>query len=147
MRTRLLLFLLLFVGSLPLYAQSWEDLRGLKTGDRIRVRDTAGREHKGKFAAVSAEAISLQTEEGSTMIERPRVERVRVSSGSRRIRNTVIGAAVGVAVGVAVDQTLGTRLRNEGNGSGRAATYLAPIGIFGGLGAARSAWRTAYRAP
>ena len=54
------------------------------------------------------------------MLERSRIQRVQVASGSRRLRNTGIGAAIGVAVGVTFDQ------------------------IFG---AARSAWRTVYRTP
>jgi hypothetical protein len=50
-------------------------------------------------------------------------------------------------VAVTVDQTLGTYLRNEGVNNGRAITYIAPIGLFGGIGAALSSYKTIYRAP
>ena len=127
-------------------AQSWEDLRSLKPGDSIKVMDTGRREQKGAFAALSADAISLRTGNREVSIERTRVRRVQIRSGSRRARNAAIGAAVGVAIGVTVDQTLGAYLRNESNGSGRPVTYIAPIALFGGLAAAFPGYRTLYRA-
>lgn len=127
------------------YAQSWDELRGLSAGERVRVLDTTGREHKGAFTAVTADAISVQTGKSEVAIEKARVRRVQVRSGARRVRNAVIGAAIGVAIGVTVDQTLGVRLRNESDKSGRPVTYLAPIGLFGGIGAAIPAYRTVYR--
>jgi hypothetical protein len=133
--------------AVPLRAQSWDELRGIKPGDRISVTDTAGRELKGTFTSVSSEALSLPTGNNEVAIERARVRRVRIRSNSRRVRNAVIGAAIGVAIGVTVDQTLGTRLRNEAGESGRAITYITPIGVFGAIGAALPANRTIYRAP
>jgi hypothetical protein len=138
--------LTLLACGLPLAAQSWDALRELKPGDAVGVLDTAGHERKGVFTAFSTDAISLQTAGGQVSIDRPRVRRVRVRSNARRARKALIGAAIGVAVGVTVDQTLGVRLRNEGNGSGRAVTYIAPIALFGGVGAVFPAYRTVYRA-
>ena len=133
--------------SIPLAAQSWEDLRGLKPGDRVKVRDTAG-ERTGTFRAVSADDIRIETGKNEVTIERARVRRVQVKSTSRRVRNVVIGAAIGVAVGVILDQSLGTYFRNEsGQSSGaRAFTYIAPIGLFGGIAAIPAGYRTVYRA-
>ncbi len=144
-RGRLSLLLALLAFGIPLHAQSWDELRGLKAGDRTIVQDTAGQDHKGAFRAVSAEAIAIETDKGEAAIERSKIRRVQVRSNQRRVRNAVIGAAIGVAIGVTVDQTLGAYLRNESNGSGRAVTYAAPIGLFGGLGAALPAYRTVYR--
>jgi preprotein translocase subunit SecD len=64
------------------------------------------------------------------------------------VRNILIGAGIGLAVGVAVDQTVGTYFRNEqgNNGGARAVTYIAPIALFAGIGAALSPYRTIYRA-
>ena len=142
---RILVVLGLCAWGLTLSAQSWDELRGLKAGDQIKVLDTGGREYKGAFRSVSNDAISLDTGKNEAAIERPRVRRVEVRSGSRRARNAVIGAAVGLAIGVLVDQTLGAYLRNETGESGRAVTYVAPIALFGGLGAAFPAYKTLYR--
>ena len=138
---------LAFALSLSLSAQSWDSLRSLKSGDPIKILDTSGQESKGAFRAVTDGAITLATGKSETSVERPRVRRVQVRSGSRRVRNAVIGAAIGLAIGVTVDQTLGAYLRNETGDSGRAVTYAVPIGLFGGIGAALPGYRTVYRAP
>jgi hypothetical protein len=137
---------MLMACGVPLSAQSWDALRALKPGDAVNVLDTTGKERKGGFTAFSTDAISLQTRGGEVSIERARVRRVQVRSNALRARIAVIGVGIGVAVGVAVDQTLGAYLRNEGgqSGGGRAVTYIAPIALFGGLGAL-PAYRTIYR--
>ena len=133
--------------AIPLPAQSWEELRGLRTGDRVLVLDSAGRQHKGAFASVTDDAISFTSGKSLVSVEKTRVRRVKTPSGSRRLRNALIGIGIGVAIGVTTDQTLGTLFRNEaGESSGaRALTYIAPIGIFGGIAAALPAYKTIYR--
>ncbi len=130
-----------------LQAQSWDNLSKLKPGDRVKVLDTSGIERKGAFAGVSADAIMLRTEGGEEAIERAKVRRVQLRSVSHRVRNAMLGAAIGVATGVAIDNTLGRYLRNETGESdaARAMTYVAPIGLFGGLAAAFPGYRTVYR--
>ena len=128
-----------------LHGQSWDSLRELKAGDRIKVLDTSGREQSGAFTAFSDTAISMQAGKSEVAIERARVRRVQVQSGSRRIRNAVIGAAIGIAIGVAVDGTLGKWLRNEGTESARPLMYIVPIGLFGGIAAASPGYRTVYK--
>lgn len=144
MLSRLVLAWLTF--GLALSAQSWDTLRSLKPGDSIKILDAAGHESKGAFRAATADTITLTTGKNQTSIERPRVRRIQVRSGSRRVRNALIGAGIGLAIGVTVDQTLGAYLRNETGDSGRAITYAGPIGLFGGLGAALPAYRTVFRA-
>lgn len=138
---------LLLVPLLHLAAQSWDGLSQLRPGDKIRVLEIAGAERKGAFSSFTPQAIALRTDSGEISVERSRVRRIQVRSSNRRIRNLAIGAAIGVAVGVTVDQTLGAYLRNEaGESSGtRAVTYIAPIGLFGGIAAALPAYRTVYR--
>src|SRR5690242_19643860 len=102
---------------LPLQAQSWEALSSLKPDDQVRILDAAGQEHKGSFVAVSSGVITLRSGNGDVNVERARVRRVAVRSGSRRLRNALIGAGIGLAIGLVVDNTLGVRLRNEGQES------------------------------
>lgn len=132
---------------LQLQAASWDALRELRTGDRVKVMDSAGQQYKGTFASLSDTSVSVQTDRGVVAVERGRVRRVQLRSNSRRVRNILIGTAVGVAVGVTVDQTLGAYLRNESSGNNRAVTYLAPIGLFGGIASIPAPYRTVYRAP
>jgi hypothetical protein len=141
------LLLLIFTGVGLFGQQSWDSLRELKSGERIRVLEIAGTEHKGAFSTISNDAITIRTSKGEVAIDRARTRRVQVASNTRRVRNAVIGAAIGVAVGVTVDQTLGTYFRNESGetGAARAVTYVAPIAIFSGIGAALPSWRTLYQ--
>jgi len=151
MRLKALSYLLaatIFCG-LSLHAQSWDTLRTLQPGNRIKVLDRAGEVRSGAFAKVSADAISFITRKGEVSIEKARVSRVQVRSSGRRMRNLLIGAGIGVAIGVAVDQGLGAYLRNESGESDavRAVSYIAPIGIFAAIGAALPGYKTIYRAP
>src|ERR1041384_7390572 len=98
------LLLTLLVAGLPVRAQSWDVVRGLKPGDRVKLLETGGKEHKGDVTTVTPEAISLQTGKTQVSVDRTRVKRVQLYSGSRRARNVAIGAGIGVAIGVIVDQ-------------------------------------------
>jgi len=141
--------LTLFLLSTAAYAQYWDSLHDLKPGDPIVVMDTDGNDHKGLFRAYTADTIRLDTGKGEQAITRARVRRVQVRTSSRRLRNLLIGAGIGVAVGLTIDHTLGTYFRNEaGESAGaRALTYVAPIAVFSGIGAALPGYRTVYRAP
>lgn len=140
--TRVLLPLLFAVS---LSAQTWDTVRALRPGDAIRVQETGGVEHRGTVAAVMPESISISDGKQQISIERSRVRQVKVKSGARRGRNIAIGAAVGLAVGLTADQTLGQYFRNESGQDVRPLYYVLPIGIFGGIGAALSPYRTVYR--
>jgi hypothetical protein len=140
-------FLALIACVLPVFAQSWEPVRALGPGARVKVREVGGIEHKGNITAVTSDAITIATGAASLSIERTKVGRVQVHGKNRRARNIAIGAAVGVGVAVAMDQTFGRYLRNEGADNHRAITYAAPIGVFTAIGAALSPYKTIYRAP
>lgn len=124
---------------------SWDTVRSLSAGSDVKVRTTSGETIRGSALSASADDIRIQAKQGETVIEKQRVERVEVRSGNKRLRNALIGVGAGVVVGVVVDQTLGVRLRNEGNESGRAAMYAVPIALLGALGGASPAYVTVYR--
>ena len=134
--------------AIPVYAQSWDMLRGLKPGDRVYVLDSTGKQNKGTFSSVSEDAISIRSVNRELSIARSKVRSVKIPSSSRRLRNALIGIGVGVAIGATTDQTLGALLRNEsGESAGaRAVTYIAPIALVGGIAAAVPAHKTVYRA-
>jgi hypothetical protein len=127
------------------HAQTWDTVRALQTGAPVKVLETGGAEHKGTLAAVGADSVTVRTGKTEVAVERSRVRRVQVRSGARRARNIAIGAGVGLAVGLVVDGTLGAYLRNESGDQARPLFYVAPIGLFGGIGAALSPYRTVYR--
>jgi len=135
----------LIVCALPIQAQSWDVVRGLKSGDRVKVRDLGGKESKGTVTAVTPEAISLSTGKTQVSLDRTRVKRVQIHTETRRARNIAIGVGIGAVVGVVVDQTLGAYMRNEVGDEGRPLMYVVPIGLFGGIGAAMSPYRTIYQ--
>jgi hypothetical protein len=138
---------MLLIGFVRLEAQSWDSVSRLQAGTQVWVQDSKGQDHRGRISSVSADAISIETGHGQEAIERVQVRRVEVRAPSHRLRNGLIGAGIGLAVGLLTDNTLGAYLRNEsGESSGtRAVTYIAPIGVFGAIGAAFPAQRTIYK--
>jgi hypothetical protein len=149
MTTPLRAFALLALSAATAFPQAWDSLSGLKPGDAIVVMDSAGNDHKGQFRSYTADTIRVTTGKSEQAIERTRVRRVQLRTGSRRVRNVLIGAGIGFALGITIDHTLGAYLRNEAGESdgARALTYVAPIGIFSAIGAALPSYRTVYRAP
>ena len=139
--------LLLLLASVRLQAQSWDAVTKIEPGTQVTVEDSSGKDHRGKLASVTVEAISIDTGRGQEAIERTRVRRVQARAPSRRLRNALIGAGIGLAVGAIADNTIGTYLRNEvGEGTGgRVLTYIGPAGIFGAIGASLPARRTVYK--
>lgn len=132
--------------AMPVFGQSWDELKGLKPGEAIRVEEKDGTKTSGELKSVSDLAIRYMSGSGEVEIERAKVKRVEVKSPERRLRNLLIGAAIGAAIGVVVDQTLGTRLRNESGDGGQAVTYAATIAGGAALGALIAPYKTVYRA-
>lgn len=137
--------LLLAICLTAIDAQSWDVVRRLQPGDRVRVEESGGSEHKGAVTTVTADSIAIAAGKNQISLDRSRVRRVEVKQSNRRVRNLAIGAGIGLAVGVAADQTLGRYLRNEVGDSGRPLFYVVPIGLFGGIGAALAPYKTIYR--
>ena len=126
-------------------AQSWDAVRALRPGDRVKVEESGGPERKGRVSAITADSIAIASGKNQLSFDRARVRRIQVKSSNRRLRNLGIGAGIGLALGVLADQTLGAYLRNEYTDSGRPLFYVVPIGLFGGIGAALSPYKTISR--
>jgi hypothetical protein len=139
-------FLTIIACVVPLCAQSWDTLQVLKPGDAVRVVDIGGQEVKGSFSAATPDSLTIQSHGSAQSIEKAKIRLVKVRSSGRRLRNLLIGAGIGVAIGVTADQTIGALLRNENGESNRPLMYIAPVALFGGIGAAIPAYRTIYRA-
>jgi hypothetical protein len=142
------LFFVLALGLSAAASHDWNRISDLHTGDRIQVIQTDGGEQVGNFAAVTAEGLTIASGPNQTRVERARVRKVVVLSRSKRLRNALIGVGIGFAVGLVVDKTVGAYLNNESHYSGgaQALVYLAPIGLFGGIGAAMGGHPTIYQA-
>jgi len=126
----------------------WENLKGLKVGQRIEVIDMKLRSLKGTFVSVSEEAISLQVGNNNVSVERPNVFRVSDRENSRRGRNALIGLAIGAGAVAPFAIIGGVICSNEG---GNCADVIVPAlaagaGAGAGLGAAVTSYRTIYRA-
>jgi len=80
------LLLTVLACSFALQAQSWDALRGLRPGERIKVSDNSRETYSGDFQSVSERSISLAARKGVVEIERGRVRRVEVRASSRRVR-------------------------------------------------------------
>jgi len=110
--------------------KTWDRLDRLNAGAPVQV-ETAGGNEKGEVVSSSTASLTIRTESGERKFARPDVLRVVSRTQSKRVRNILIGVGVGVAIGLTTDQSLGTRLRNEGNDS---AGLIWGLSIAGGAG-------------
>ena len=127
---------------------SWDNLRQLRSGQRIEVVDTKLNSRHGAFTGYSEEAISLRTGQGRVAIPRADVLSVKNQESSHRRRNALLGLAIGAAGGLAAGAVAGATYHEEGE-TGVFVLVFTPIGagIGAGLGAAMSAGKvTVYRA-
>jgi hypothetical protein len=82
---------------------SWENLKQLQPGHKIKVVDKSLKSWSGKLVRVSDEAISIQekSKQQAATVDRCNVLRVTDLQRSNRARNALIAFAVGTAVGFA----------------------------------------------
>jgi hypothetical protein len=125
---------------------NWSNLNSLQVGQKVEVVDMDMKTHKGTFLAYNDESLSIRADKGDLGIERTRVLRVSNRERSKRLRNTLIGAAIGAAAGLAVGAGFDASFSDETN---IAKTLLTPIGAGAGagIGAAFASYDTIYRAP
>jgi hypothetical protein len=132
-------------------ADSWDNLKRLRAGQKIEVVDMNLKSVKGTFTSFSGEAISLQTKQDQVTVARADVLRVSDREHSKRFRNALLGGAIGAGIGLAAEE-VGTRRAqpiSKYRGEYRAiGLILVPIGAGAGvgLGAACPSFRTIYRA-
>jgi len=130
----------------------WDNLRELRAGQQIEVIDMKLKSQRGAFTALSSEGIGLAPSKGEITVERANVLRVTLREGSKRLRNTLLGAAIGAAAGGAVmavwvrrAQPIG-EFRGEYYDVGKWIFLPAGLGAGAAIGAATPGYRTLYRA-
>jgi len=157
-----ILMVLVAAGLAPLAAwaqsaeSSWESLRQLNVGDKLVVVTKDKATHRGTFAALADDAISLRTDKGEAGYRRDDVVRVSRLGSARRGRAALIGLAIGAAVGAVVGAAAAS---DEGDAPfsfqivhpAAAAAALAVVGGAAGAGVgaavARPGQSAVYRAP
>jgi hypothetical protein len=133
---------------------SWDNLKGLATGQQIRVVLNDAKSYSGQFQRVSDEGLVIRTGGGEQAFERRNILRVSSQGKSHRGRNALIGLAVGVGAGVAVgvaSPELGQGKCAQGsciNAESAALAGFAGAAIGTGLGAVlpTGGWHDVYRA-
>jgi hypothetical protein len=127
--------------------ESWDNLKQLRTGQKIQVVDIHMKTLNGAFLSFSAEALGLRVAKGEVSVSRPDVVRVSVRDTSKRMRNMLLGAGIAGGVALAVGIPIAVTNSNEGN---TCAVCFAGIAAGFGGGAALGAIpgsRTIYRVP
>jgi len=125
---------------------SWDNLKGLRPGEKIEVVDSSMKALKGPFVSVSDEAITLQVDKSEQSVARANVARVSVRDTSHRTRNMLLGSGIAGGAALAVAIPVLAIGANEGGGCGVCVAAIA-AGFGGGaaLGAVIPGSRTVYR--
>jgi hypothetical protein len=122
----------------------WRSLESVRVGDKIRVVQTDSKAWKGRFLALSEEAISLRVNGNAMTIERPKVLRVESREKNKRLRNALIGMAIGGGIGLAIGIPSGRDVDDGHVMSLVGFTFGAALG--GGFGSAVPGHPTIYEA-
>jgi hypothetical protein len=77
---------------------NWDNLNQLLVGDKILIKKTNGEKIKGRFAALSDEAISVLRGKKEVGVRKPEVSRVWLQTGDRKGWGAIIGAAAAAPV-------------------------------------------------
>ncbi len=124
-------------------ADSWDNLKQLRDGQKIEVVEVNLKSLRGEFVSVTDGAISLRTDEGETTIERERVTRVSVKGKGHRVRNTILGTLIGGAIGGSIAAA------NTGSWIEWQEATAAAVGFGGGAAAGAAVptggWKAVYR--
>jgi hypothetical protein len=151
MKTRMMIpaATLLLAAGLPAQKRDehvWDNLRELKTGQKIEIVQMNLKSESGAFQQYAEEGITLRNAKGEVAIAKDDVFRVSSLAKSHRLRNTLIGAAIGAGAGVAV----GALIDSSGSESGEYLFTSLGLLFGGGGGAAAGAGMaghpTVYRA-
>ena len=127
---------------------NWDNLKGLMSGDDIRVVINDKKSFKARFQSVSEEAIVVRLATGDQAYERQNVFRVSTKGASHRGRNALIGAGVGAGLGAAGFGICDYRevIPCGGRGAAIGAVFVAPFGAIAGALVPTGRWHDVYRA-
>jgi hypothetical protein len=133
---------------------SWDNLKGLATGQQIRVVLNDAKSYSGQLHSVSDQGLVIRTGGGEQTFERQNILRVSSQGKRHRGRNALIGLAVGAGTGVIVgvaSPELGQGKCAQGSCINAEAPALAGFvgAVVGtGLGAVlpTGGWHDVYRA-
>jgi hypothetical protein len=116
----------------------------LNAGDRVTISLTDGRKVKGRFSAVSGDALSVSTPAGDQSMPAADVARVQ-----RHRRGMLLGTIIGAGVGLACGAAMASWAENEGGSQAGAYVGMTALGAGIGLGidALVNFPRTVYRQP
>src|SRR3990170_999623 len=83
---------------------SWDSLKQLQPGHKIKIVDMSLKSWDGRLLSVSDEAITIREKQKQQEItvERAKVFRVTDLQRSRRARSALIGLAIGASLGAVV---------------------------------------------
>jgi len=138
-------------------SSSWDNLKGLRPGQEIRVVMNNVKSYQGEFESLTDGGITLRLAAGEQTLARKDILRVSSKGQKHRARNALIGAAVGAGAGLVIGLAANHIQRNCTNNSFGCGlpdldreNIITPVGALAGavVGAVAPTgrWHEVYRA-
>jgi hypothetical protein len=131
---------------------SWDNLKALQAGEKIRVAQTNSKTVSGPLVSVSDAAISVEGEGGPQTVQRHDVRSVKLAKHGHRLRNALIGGGIGAGSAAILGAAIDPPCKNAdefcfGPTQGQNAGIFAVLGfVIGGvIGALIPSHATIYR--
>jgi len=127
----------------------WENLAGLKSGQKIEVTTTDLRTVSGTYVTSSEAAIRMNASQGEVSLMREQVFRVKTVGGRRRqnvLLGVVVGALGGLALGAVADYKDDVDSSDRGSNNGKLGGTAFGAGVGAGVGSLFAGHRVVYRA-
>jgi hypothetical protein len=130
---------------------SWDNLKSLTPGQKIRVEMNNGKSYQGEFGSLSDDGIALRQPAGEETLARQDISRIsRMIGQNHRRRNALIGAAIGACLGLTAGLTADHIIWNS-IGVRRAWALIGTtgVGLAGAAGGGlipTGGWHLIYRA-
>lgn len=142
-----LLILTLVIPSAAASLDDWNNTQALRAGQKIEIVKMDLKRMKGTFSAAGGDEIRLIASGTEVAVPKAHVFRISSVEKSKRLRNTLIGAAIGAAAGLAIGAATDSSFSEADEHI--AKTIFTPIGAGAGagLGSAFAGFETIYRAP
>lgn len=94
--------LLAFASASQAQESGWKNLEQLKPGEKIEIVLKSKAKHRGTFAMLADDAITLKTAGGESGYRKDEVARISRLGPARRGRAALIGLAIGAAAGAVI---------------------------------------------